>query len=206
MSNLESVLREINVENLFKVVSSGQIQYVSLTKKYVKNLVIEVTNGNDLWITHLDDSNIEEHIEANGMESVEKYLQIIRDGFSSDGTISVGHIANKIKITFGKGSSAVSLDLFEAKASEKKSELQSVLLSLANRVSLLETELSKANDQVSALKAEKSSNRGVASSMMSSPVKHSSVTKAKVSKAGMSVVNPLSKKRKAAAGVIFDAD
>ncbi|KAI8788774.1 protein paxx [Biomphalaria glabrata] len=203
MSNIESLVNDIKVDKLFKVVTNGRQQYVCLTKTYLKVFIIEVTNGNDLWLINLDDSNIEELIELNDVASVDTFLQIIRNGFSSSGTISLACIGNKMQLTFVKDTSSVTLDLFEPKASEKKLELQSVVLSLAMRVSQLETELSSANDQIKVFKDQKSS---ITSMMASSPAKNSITAKAKGTKVGMSVVNPSSRKRKAAAGVVFDTN
>ncbi|XP_035824988.1 uncharacterized protein LOC101853306 isoform X2 [Aplysia californica] len=126
----------------------------------------------------------------------------IRNGFTS-GDISVARVGTKLTLTVGKGGSTISLDLFEARAAEKKNEFQSILFRLAESCSHLETQLTAANQQVDALKAQKASGRGIDALMDLSPKKGAGQNKTKQNKAGMSVINPSSRKRKAATGVVF---
>jgi len=63
-----------------------------------------------------------------------------RSGFES-GAISVATIANKVSVTIGAGMSSLCYDLYEAKASEKKTELQTILFRLADTVSELTEQL-----------------------------------------------------------------
>ena len=126
-----------------------------------------------------------------------------RNGFSS-GDIIVGRIGTKITLTVGKGSSSIELDLFETKAAEKKVELQSLIFSLAENCGQLEVQLAAANQQIDALKAQKSSAGGLSSLADLSPKKGQGQAKPKTTKVGMSVINPSSRKRKAATGVVFE--
>ena len=57
------------------------------------------------------------------------------------GAISVAQLPNKVTVTVGTGIPSLSYDLYEAKASEKKSELQTILFRLADRVSELTEQL-----------------------------------------------------------------
>ena len=68
------------------------------------------------------------------------HLILNRSEFES-GSISVAQIANKIAITVGTGIPSLCYDLFEAKASERKTELQTILFRLADRVSQLTEQL-----------------------------------------------------------------
>ena len=106
-------------------------------------------------------------------------------------------------MSVGKGSNAISLDLYEARAAEKKTEFQSILFRLANKCSSLRSELSTANQQLEALKNQKSSSKGLDALMDLGPKKPTSTNVPKQSKVGMSVINPSSRKRKAATGVVF---
>lgn len=63
-----------------------------------------------------------------------------RSEFES-GSISLAQLANKITVTIGIGISSLCYDLYEAKASEKKTELQIILFRLADRVSELTEQL-----------------------------------------------------------------
>ena len=67
-------------------------------------------------------------------------LILNRSEFES-GSISVAQIENEIAITVGTGIPSLCYDLYEAKASERKTELQTILFRLADRVSQLTEQL-----------------------------------------------------------------
>ena len=60
-----------------------------------------------------------------------------RSEFES-GSISVAQIENEIAITVGTGIPSLCYDLYKAKASERKTELRTILFRLADRVQLTE--------------------------------------------------------------------
>ena len=67
-------------------------------------------------------------------------LILNRSEFES-GSISVAQIENKIAITVGTGIPSLCYDLCEAKTSERRKELQTILFRLADRVSQLTEQL-----------------------------------------------------------------
>ena len=67
-------------------------------------------------------------------------LIINRSEFENGG-ISVAQKENKIAITVGTGIPSLCYDLYKAKASERKTELQTILFRLADRVSQLTEQL-----------------------------------------------------------------
>ena len=71
-------------------------------------------------------------------------LILNRSEFES-GSISVAQIANKIAITVGTGIPPLCYDLYEAKASEGRKELLTILFRLADRVSQLTEQLKGIN-------------------------------------------------------------
>lgn len=125
-----------------------------------------------------------------------------RNGFQN-GDLSVAAMGNKVTLTIGKGSSPINLDLFEAKAADKRTELQTVLFRLAESATLLSADLDKNKQLVETLKAQQGATKPTAF-MDLGPKKGLNPAKAKQKQAGMSVINPTSKKRKAAQGVVFD--
>ena len=64
-------------------------------------------------------------------------LILNRSEFES-GSISVAQIANTIAFTVGTGIPSLCYDLYKAKASERKTELRTILFRLADRVQLTE--------------------------------------------------------------------
>lgn len=125
-----------------------------------------------------------------------------RKGFT-DGDLSVALIGNKITLTVGKKASALTFDLYECKAAEKKTELQDILFKLATSSEKLEEDLAAANKTVEHLKSQ-TAGGGSGNASLQFGSKRDSHAKPKPKKVGMSVVNPTSKKRKAATGVVFD--
>ena len=71
-------------------------------------------------------------------------LILDRSEFES-GSISVAQIASKIAITVGTGIPSLCYDLYEAKASEGRKELLTILFRLADRVSQLTEQLKGIN-------------------------------------------------------------
>lgn len=112
-------------------------------------------------------------------------------------------IGNKITLTIGKGAVALTFDLYESKAAEKKTEFQDILFKLALYSTKIEEELATANRTMDNLKAQ-AGNTGAGNAVMDLGSKREAHGKNKPQKVGMSVVNPTSKKRKAATGVVFD--
>lgn len=119
-----------------------------------------------------------------------------------DSDLSVSMVGTRATLTVGKSAGTINFDLFEAKAAEKKVELQSILFRLATTATNLECDIERANKTIDTLKAQKNMNAG--GLMDFGPKKGVNPAKAKPKKTGMSVVNPTSKKRKAATGVVFD--
>ncbi|WAR20212.1 hypothetical protein MAR_002050 [Mya arenaria] len=125
-----------------------------------------------------------------------------RNGFHN-GDLGVAILGNKVTLTVGKGSTVINLDMFEAKAAEKRTEMQNILFKLAESATSLSSELEKSQQLVETLKTQRGGNQSSAL-MDLGPKKGPNPGKAKPKKIGMSVINPTSKKRKVAHGVVFD--
>ncbi|XP_061172625.1 uncharacterized protein LOC133181971 [Saccostrea echinata] len=201
MSSYKDSILDAKVINLHKVVENGRQRFICFTKMGTY-WSLNVTDGLDVWRLEMDEDEFESHRELSETSSKEAFLLKIRKGFT-DGDLSVAMIGNKITLTIGKGASALTFDLYECKAAEKKIELQELLFKLALSSSKLEEELAVANKTIETLKSQ-TSNTGAGNSALDIGSKRESHTKPKPKKVGMSVVNPTSKKRKAAHGVVFD--
>uniref|UniRef100_A0A0B7BUF1 Uncharacterized protein n=1 Tax=Arion vulgaris TaxID=1028688 RepID=A0A0B7BUF1_9EUPU len=204
MSDFASVLSNAKVDELQKIITNGRVKYLCFTKcKDSKSWVLNVTDGVYVWLLDLDEDGLETQRDLSGVDSVDTFLNRFRNGFQS-GDITVGRVDTKVTLSVGKCGSAIELDLFEAKAAEKKLELQSVLFRLAESCSELEVQLAAANQQIDTLKTQKASGGGVVLNL--GPKKGAGQSKANVRKVGMSVINPSSRKRKAATGVVFEGN
>ena len=126
---------------------------------------------------------------------------VFREGVKS-AAVDVSQIGVKLNLSIGTGSKTLTHDLYEAKAIERKTQLQNVLFRLAERATDLENKLEKASKDI---EKAKTSGTSVAGKGIDLGVNKGSKTQSKaVQKVGMSALNPGSKKRKTAKGVQFN--
>ncbi|XP_053375933.1 uncharacterized protein LOC123527438 [Mercenaria mercenaria] len=201
MTSFKSLISDAKCTELHRVVESEGDKFLCFTR-FTSNWILCVTDGLALWKVDLDEEETDALRDLAGINTMDAFLTRFRNGFHT-GDLDVAIVGNKVTVTVGKGSSKVSVDLYEAKAAEKKSEMQNVLFRLAESSTKLATDLDKANHTIDTLKAQKGT--GQAQAFMDlGPKKGPNPAKAKPTKVGMSVLNPTSKKRKAAHGVVFD--
>ncbi|XP_063425749.1 uncharacterized protein LOC134709520 [Mytilus trossulus] len=199
MTSLKNLVTESKVESLHAVVENGKQEFVCFTR-LATNWIICITDGVEMYRTELDAEELESCRELAEISTMDTYLARIRKCFL-DADLSISFVGTRATLSVGKSSVTISFDLFEAKAAEKKVELQNILFRLATTATSLEIDLEKANKTIDTLKAQKSQNTGL---MDFGPKMGTNPAKVKPKKTGMSVVNPTSKKRKAATGVVFD--
>ena len=110
-----------------------------------------------------------------------------------------------VNLKIGHGAKALDFELYEAKAMERKNELKIMLFSLAERSSDLSSKLQTANKKLDSLKSQQpSGNTAMFDLEGKKNAGKSQANKAAPKKVGMSLVNPSSKKRKAAQGIEFE--
>ncbi|XP_060081674.1 uncharacterized protein LOC132560984 [Ylistrum balloti] len=202
MSGLKALLIDAKVDELQVVETENNTKSLYFTGIGANDKwKICSTNGTDVWKVELDADELESYKDAAEVSTIEAFLSKFRKGFlGGDITTLVG--GTKITLNIGKGSDKIAVDVFEAKAAERKTELQNVLFRLADKNMSLQADLAAAEKTVVALKAQK--NQG-ASGFSFNDVGPKTANQSKARpKTGMSAINPNSKKRKAATGVVFD--
>ncbi|OWF38621.1 uncharacterized protein LOC110466054 [Mizuhopecten yessoensis] len=205
MASLKAILIDAKVDELHLVETVKNAKSLYFTGLGTNDKwKICSTNGTDVWKVELDDDELESYKDAAGVSTLEAFLSKFRKGFLAGDIATVIPFVDGTKVTInvGKGADKISIDVFEAKAAERKAELQNVLFRLADENMALRSDLAAAEKTIVSLKAQKG--QGAAGfSLNDIGPKSSNQAKARP-KAGMSAVNPNSKKRKAVTGVVFE--
>ncbi|XP_013407884.1 uncharacterized protein LOC106171910 [Lingula anatina] len=203
MPGFRELLREHGLNEVYKVTESLAGRYLVFMRVTGDKWVLCVSNGCDVWKTELNKEELEAERDVADFKSLEEYLTRFSQSFQR-GEMTVSCMGKKATLEVGLGISSLSLDLYEASAAERKEEIQTLLFFLASTAHSLEIELKKSKDMVEGLQHQigKASNSNTA--FVDLDKKRGSQTKAKPKQPGMSVINPSSKKRKAAQGVVFD--
>ncbi|ESO87659.1 hypothetical protein LOTGIDRAFT_234912 [Lottia gigantea] len=199
----KDILTDNQICELNQTIQNGDEKYLCFTT-FDLQWTICVTDGVNVWRLSVDEDDFQTHKELTNIDKDDAFCSKIRNGFVA-GDISVAKVGTKMKLSIGKGTSSIAFDLYEAKAADKKTDMKNVLFRLAEKAINLEQKLSVANQKIDKLQLEKSANKGTNPIFDTGSKRGAAASsKAKPKKAGMSVVNPNSKKRKAATGVVFD--
>ncbi|KAK6181511.1 hypothetical protein SNE40_009348 [Patella caerulea] len=202
----KDVIIDNKIDDIYQIVISGDEKYLSFTyfDSPSKSWTLCVTNGIDVWRLVMAEEDFNTHRELANISTEEAFCLKIRHGFVS-GDLSIVLMGTRLKLSIGKGDTGINFDLFEAKAVDKKTDLKTVLFQLAETSIKMETKLKIANQTIDKLQSE-SSKKGPSGFLDSGTgsKRGANASKAKPKKVGMSVVNPNSKKRKVATGVVFE--
>jgi hypothetical protein len=133
-------------------------------------------------------------------------LLCCRDAFKHK-CIQVAEFGCKLKLSFGQGNNLIGVDLFEATAALRKTELQEIIFKMADRISVMEASSEKDQQTIMKLRQSQGSSKDSGVSGMTEYASDSKCGKVKepaTKQPGMSLVNPGMRKRKIAKGVEFD--
>ncbi|XP_038048675.1 protein PAXX-like isoform X1 [Patiria miniata] len=203
MSSAKSLAEEGDVgHNLQTVVDSISGRFLIYTSCSSDCWIVHVTNGVDVWRSVMDQTSLDSHRELAEVANYEAYFARFKKSFTS-GDLLVTKQAHKVSLDVGTGSTALRYDLYEATASERKADLKSALFWLADTVSDVTNKLTKCEEELSVLKKQKGTS-SVAAVLPDIDTKKRSGQIKVQKQQGHSIVNPSSKKRKAATGVQFD--
>lgn len=202
MESAEFVATEHKCERLQAVVSSRSVKYLVFTTVSNDNWNLHTSNGIDVWRLELDQVSLESHRELADIAGYEAYFSKVRQAFKS-GSLSLTNQGHKISLEIGSGSSSLNYELFEASANQRKSDIKAVLFRLADTTKELQERVQVVEEELKSVKKQKTEG---ATSVPDFDVtrKRPGVTTKIAKPQGRSIINPTSKKRKAARGVEFD--
>ncbi|KAL8602465.1 hypothetical protein ACOMHN_063332 [Nucella lapillus] len=205
MSDLKSIVKNCKVESVHAVIENGRQKFLCFTRlsEEENTWFVLASDGADVWRVEFDEDGLDAQRDLVNVSTTDAFLTRFKNGFTA-GELSVARVGTKLTLTIGKGSFAMDFDLFETKAADRKTELKTVLFHLAQQTQIMENKLSVATQSLEKLRAQKTGASGMSALMDLGSKKLGSPAKTKPRKTGMSVVNPASRKRKAATGVVFD--
>ncbi|XP_070551979.1 uncharacterized protein [Ptychodera flava] len=204
MSSAKQLATEAEVDSLHATVNSGIGKLLCFTScaRHDDTWTLHVTDGIDVWRLELDHSELDSHRELSNITNFDAFFGKIKSAFESGDLTAATH-GHKTTLTCGKGSTTVTFDLYEATASKRKSDLQGVILHLADLATRLSKDLKDAKDSLETANKQKASSTSTVSGFYDSTAGHKTGQKVQKKK-GRSLLNPDSKRVKVAKGVNFE--
>ncbi|XP_041475000.1 protein PAXX-like [Lytechinus variegatus] len=204
MSSAKSAARDAEADCHHFIVKNESTKYLCFTSCDKDSWILHVTTGIDVWRLAMDSSQLESHRDLADVTTNEAYFLRFSNAFRA-GDITVTLQNHKVLLTVGSGPNALSYDLFEARADESKADLQRALFYFAEYSSNLKKKLTAKEEELALLKKQRTSTTDQGNILPDFEMKKQSGNQPKIVKQqGLSIVNPSSKKRKAAKGVEFD--
>jgi len=161
------------------------------------------TDGVSFWQLEIDEDDLKAKVSTSEVVSIEEFLSRIKSAMESS-EVQVSIKPQTLTVLFGSRAAIISLDLYETTAQEKKEEIKILLFTLVDRVKDLEKKLESADSKLKDLE-----DSAKVAAVNTSPFKDQSLHKANMTSRpkrikGQSVINPGSKRRAAAKGVVFE--
>lgn len=156
---------------------------------------IVLTNGESVWKIGLQDSDVED---------LPAPLEQLRECLENGNLQVLPQAGGKMILSLSCPAERVDLDLFELPAAEKKLEIKSLVFSLAKNVLELQTQVKEYKQQLTEVLKQKEGSKHESLMPDLSGKGGTGKSLSRIKKpAGHSLINPSSKRRKAAAGVVF---
>ncbi|XP_071846717.1 protein PAXX-like [Apostichopus japonicus] len=202
MDSAEFVATEHKCERLQTIVSSASVKYLVFTTVSSDNWNLHISNGIDVWRLELDQTSLDSHRELADVAGYEAYFSKIRQAFKG-GNLSLTNQGHKVSLEVGSGSSALNYELFEASANQRKKDIRNVLFWLADTTRELQERVQVVEEELRSAKKQKVDGAMTLPDFETTRRRPGGTSKI-VKPQGRSIINPTSKKRKAARGVEFD--
>ncbi|KAL5463875.1 hypothetical protein EMCRGX_G032819 [Ephydatia muelleri] len=157
--------------------------------------MIGASNGTDVWRVGMTEDEIKDNTQMRP-----SYLSNVCSTLES-GDAQIMKVHNHLLLTLKCGSEQYEFNLYELPATERRKEIEYLLFKLSSQLLFTQKQLKETQDHLQeVLKTTSTSERGAFPDPKNKPA-------AKVKKlVGHSLVNPNSKKRKTATGVVFGED
>lgn len=208
--NLSNLVKESEVNALLHTVvdTNSGIRYAVFTKLQPNEIwCVNATDGVELWQGEYDKKALFSLTNLVSLNSIKDLLMFIRSEYMN--TLNISKVNDKLVLYIGKDPSTVTFDLTQA-TDTKNAGLKYILFHLADRVTSLESELNEAKRKLSINEKDRttllapvkpsSTSSSISNFNTSSPKKRVARVCPKV---GMSILNPLSRKRKPPSGIDF---
>ncbi|CAH1791798.1 unnamed protein product [Owenia fusiformis] len=206
MSSFHQKIKDQKLDSLHKVIDNGTNKYLFFTKflDQHQSWILCVSDGIELWRLEVDDQELDTRRDVLELSSIDSYLTKFRTAYQS-GDIQISQQGFSVSLTIGQGAKSFDFKLYEAKAAEKKLDVQDILFRLAEVSIDLDKKLTQAEKTIDTLRSEQGKNSSKHTGYFADQEKDVvSKTKVRPRQVGMSVINPSSKKRKVAQGMVFE--
>lgn len=158
--------------------------------------IIGASNGTDVWRVGITEDEIKDSTQQRGANYLSDVCRTLETGDAQ-----IIKVPNHLLLTLKRGSEQYEFNLYELPAAERRKEIEYLLFKLSSQLLSTQKQLKEVQDHLhEVLKTTSSSEHRAFPDPKNKPT-------AKVKKlTGHSLVNPNSKKRKTATGVVFGED
>ncbi|KAK3735459.1 hypothetical protein QZH41_020321 [Actinostola sp. cb2023] len=187
--DLCQIVTENGVNSLLNTLLYGERKFLVWTRLCLENSswIINTSDGISVWRLEMDREHIDSYIVLAQVDTCEAFLTKIRSDFHC-GNLMISPEASKVSLMVGAAESILRLDLYEANCDERKSELQHLILWMADNITTLTDKLKATTESLERQKSQKESNPS-GSTIFDLPPKKIQVPTVK-RKPGYSLVNP----------------
>ncbi|RDD40951.1 hypothetical protein TrispH2_007508, partial [Trichoplax sp. H2] len=202
--DLQQLIISNQVDNLYECIDSfsGRYLFFSHIDSSDEKWVVSACNGKTVWRLKADYSYLDSHKELATHLTFKAYFDYLKNACKSK-EISIGQMSNQLSLTFGIGTTSIAYNLREASANESKQEISYILFKLADSVTDLRKDLDSSKQKLKDLQTKDVISNEVSTVLFGTQTKKSKQPIVK-RKAGQSLVNPGSRKRRIGGGVQFD--
>lgn len=202
------MVKESEVNALLRTVvdTNSGIRYVVFTRLQQTDIwCVSATDGIEIWQGEYNKEALLSLTNLIGLKSIKDLLMFIRSEYMN--TLNISKVNDKLVLYIGKDPSTVTFDLTQE---TDNSSLKYILFHLADRVTSLESKVNESKKKLPVSEKDQTSSSSAKALSTTSSISNfnsSSSPKKRVArvcpKVGMSILNPLSRKRKPPSGIEF---